>query len=321
MVHQLSLVSSIPHSNYLQTIATLQAITGIFHPQQISTYTLITKPNHVFKPKFEPGKINQIEQYYMKCITTWSNRDLDISQPILNNRVNGVDDIVARKLFTDEEDDGDGDEVGGGKNQFGKEKVWTLQISDIPIAGKNQTCSQQTIYESTLVHTHVAAVDKSDMSDAMEVDIKQEMESKPDAAQVDPSSSSSAASNSIVKNRRNGSFLLFLNDLGYAVINQYWIKGVRFFYGDVIIELFKIFIRDDSQGDDEVGNGIKLKLLDESNTFQIKCYINVAKSTDIEVINSGIKELGHLQDFLKGLFLLEISDRMFLDSRVTSSVK
>ena len=73
MVHQLSLVSSIPHNKYLQTISTLQALTGLIQPESISTYTLLAKPSYAFKPKFEPGKVNQIEQYYMRCITTWNS--------------------------------------------------------------------------------------------------------------------------------------------------------------------------------------------------------------------------------------------------------
>ncbi|KAI3403438.2 SRB5 [Candida oxycetoniae] len=498
MVHQLSLVASIPHSSYLQTIATLQAITGQVQPQQISTYTLIAKPNHVFKPKFEPGKINQIEQYFMKCTTTWSSfLELDLSKPVLNNKINGTQDIIARKLFIEEEKtsrDNDcnvgnskdtierseivdqhclnrhglnskdtieqseiseqhclhclnrhglnskdtierseisdqhclhclhrhglNSNVGNSKEklasegQFGNEKVWTFQICDIPIAGKNQSCSQQTIYESTLIHTHIAVdsqveneikvklekkqseaeaegeaeqnfskKSQEEETDAMQIDsmeggkgggnaqpaIKSEDEPKTElkiepstAPKTDPSmvpktepstapktepstapktepstapktepstapktepstapkTEPSTAPKTVTK-RRNDSFLIFLNDLGYSVINQYWVKGVRFFYGDIIIELFKVFIRDDSQSEDD-DRGIKLKLLDDSNTFQIKCYINIAKSTEIELINQGVKHLGHLQDLIKGLFLLEISDRSFLDSRVTN---
>ena len=114
---------------------------------------------------------------------------------------------------------------------------------------------------------------------------------------------------------RKDSFLVFLSDLGYEVINQYWLKGIRFFYGDIIIEIYKIFIRDDT--DSHVStNGIKLKLLDESNQFQIKTYININKSTEIDLINLGVKELIKLQDALKNLFVLEIPDRMYMDSRV-----
>ena len=55
MVHQLSLVSSIPHNKYLQTISTLQALTGLIQPGLHQAFKV------------------QIEQYYMRCITTWNS--------------------------------------------------------------------------------------------------------------------------------------------------------------------------------------------------------------------------------------------------------
>ncbi|KAG5419232.1 SRB5 [Candida metapsilosis] len=362
MVQQLSLVSSIPHSNYLQTITSLQAITGILQPQPISTYSLITKPNHVFKPKFEPGKINQIEQYYMKCTTTWDDTDklgksgeiLDIAKPIFNDDKDSPP-ILVKKLFS-----------SSSNNNGDNERVWTLQISDIPIAGKNQTCSQQTIYESTLVHTHVGVESggtDEELGDKMDVDVevKQEKEEvkgnedkvvkkeegglnngdteikKEDGVDDTNMESDTITNNdiattattvktepqqetktSITKKSKSDSFLILLNDLGYEVINQYWIKGVRFFYKDIIIEIYKIFIRDDDyvSASTSGSDAIKLKLLDESNTFQIKCFVNVPKTTDVDLINSGAKELSKLQEFVKNLFILEIPDRMFMDSRI-----
>lgn len=190
----------------------------------------------------------------MKSITTW-DEDININDPI-------IDKQFTSKLFT------------------GENKIWTLQIADIPIAGKNQICSLQNIYESTLVY-----------------------------------------------NSNDNSFLQFLNDLGYEVINQFWNKGLRFFYGDIVIEIYKIFIRDDGQQEEnpddmegiQKSDKITLKLLDESNGFQIKAFINVPKSTDLDIINQGYKDLVKLQDNLKGLVKFEIPDRIFMDSRVSST--
>ncbi|EGV61256.1 Mediator of RNA polymerase II transcription subunit 18 [Yamadazyma tenuis] len=266
MVHQLSLVSTIPHSSYVQTISTLQALTGLTSPQPVSTYTLICKPINKFKPKFVPGKVNQIEQYFMKCITTWDDLDsFDLATPYLSDRVS------TSILFNSD-------------SAANTKKIWTLQISDIPIAGKNQTCSAQNIFESTLVHTHTASrKDAGDEKDSGDLD--------------------------------KDSFLQFLEDLGYNSINQFWIKGVRFFHGDIVIEIFKVFVRDDANKDSP-SDSIPLKLLDESNGFQIKAFINVPKSTDIDLITQGSAELAKLQDFLKNLIQLEIPDRIFMDSRV-----
>ncbi|KAJ9104904.1 hypothetical protein QFC19_003867 [Naganishia cerealis] len=266
MVHQLSLVSTVEHGYYVQTVATLKALTGLQSTQNIATYNLVTKPHDVFKPKVEAGKVNQIEQYYMKCITTWDEDTGDIEKPILKDS----NTVEASRLFV------------GDNNK----RIWTLQISDIPVAGKNQTCSAQTIYDSTLVHHHTKVVDKVEKENLDQFEFV-----------------------------RNDSFLQFLSDLGYDVINQFWLKGVRFFHGDIVIEIFKVFIRDDERQSSD--NAIALKLLDESNTFQFKAYINVPKATDVDAINQGTKELLKLQDFLKNLVKLEIPDRIHMDSRVS----
>lgn len=311
MVHQLSLVSTISHNNYVQTISTLQALTGLSTPQPISTYTLVTKPHDVFKPKFEPGKVNQIEQFYMKCITTWDDETsdkFDLSVPIIKDE----SEILVDRLFLGAED----------------RRNWTMQISDIPIAGKNQACSAQTIYESTLVHHHTKVKDKRkiklednnennmviDSNEGNENGVKKE-ETETEAGSLDKNNEKESAAEEVEVLNRRDSFLQFLEDLGYDVINQFWIRGVRFFHGDIVIEIFKVFIRDDANS--TTGDKIRLKLLDTSNTFQVRAYINVSKSTDVELINQGTKDLLKLQDFLKNLIKLEIPDRMFMDSRVT----
>lgn len=317
MVQQLSLVATLPHSQYVQTMATLQALTGIQSPKDISTYTLLTKPYPEFKPKLEPGKINQIEQYFMKCITTWdgaTSEDLDISKPIIDGEGNG--EIWVDTLF-----------AGG---DSGEKRNWTLQISDIPTAGKNQTCSAQTIYESTLVHHHTPIrqqpeppkVDRA-LSSTQEQpkeentteksEVKSEKEGDGDVMEIDDAAPIAAA----LVDPPLDSFLQFLQDLGYEVKNQYWIKGVRYFYKDIFIDTFKVFIRDD---DFESQNSkLKLKLLDSTNTFQVKVYVNVPRATDVELINQNTKSLLKFQELIRSLINLETPDRMYMDSRVIKS--
>ncbi|CAK7896232.1 mediator of RNA polymerase II transcription subunit 18 [[Candida] anglica] len=265
MVQQLCLVATIPHNKYIQTVSTLKALTGIETPQDIATYTLLTKPYQEFKPKLEPGKVNQIEQYFMKCVTTWDDQTsakFDSAKPVLKDDKEGV---WADTLFSD-------------SSTTSIKRNWTLQISDIPTAGKNQTCSAQTVYESTLVHHH------------------------------------SRTENKTSEGTQQESFLSLLHDLGYEVKNQYWIRGVRYFHGDIFIEIFKVFIRDDDF--ESQNNQIKLKLLDQSNTFQVKVYINVPRATDVELINQASKNLLKFQELVKNLINLEIPDRMYMDSRV-----
>ncbi|PSK40874.1 hypothetical protein C7M61_000538 [Candidozyma pseudohaemuli] len=112
------------------------------------------------------------------------------------------------------------------------------------------------------------------------------------------------------------SFLQFLEELGYDVVNQYWSKGIRFFHGDIVIEIFKIFVRDDDPEASSADLGIKLKLLDESNTFQIKAFINYPKGTSVDLINQGTKSLVKIKELLHNLFELDVPDRMFMDARV-----
>ncbi|KAF8001848.1 hypothetical protein HF325_004349 [Metschnikowia pulcherrima] len=297
MGHQLLLTSSIPHSHYTQTVATLQALTGSHSPQTIATYTILTKPKNVFKPKFEPGKVNQIEQFYMKCTTVWNDdasKDLDIAKPV----VEGDSDISVDRLFA-------GKEV----------KHWTLQIADIPNAGKN-VVSAQNFYESTVVHHHTSVTEQvpnrnlreeanADVVEVSPVPTPQQTNTTDDVEMVDTAETSSETKDS---------FLQFLDDLGYGVVNQYWMKGIRFFQGDIVIEIFKIFVRDDDAPFQE--SKIKLQLLDDSNAFQIKAYISFPKGAGVDLINKGTKDLTTLQATLHNLFELGVPDRMCMDSRV-----
>lgn len=273
----------------------------------------------------------------MRCTTTWvdsTSDHLDIAVPILRDST----EILADRLFV-------------GHDNL---KQWTLQIADIPNAGKNQACCAQNIYESTLVHHHTKVKEAPKPPkevDAMEVvkdeplEVKSEdnaPKEKEEQEKEDPVKKEDGKDEEIkledvvdvkmedvvdVKIEETvdlkveepipeskDSFLQFVEDLGYDVINQYWVSGIRFFQGDIIIEIYKIFVRDDSPSSNK--DKIKLKLLDESNTFQIKTYINCPKSTDVEFVNQGTKDLLRLQEFFKNLFVLEVPDRMFMDSRI-----
>lgn len=293
MAHQLLLCSSILHANYVQTVSTLQALTGVLHPQEIATYTLLTKPHNVFKPKFEPGKVNQIEQYYMKCSTTWSDDAAkNLASPIVKES-----ELLVERLFS-------GKEV----------KHWTLQISDIPNAGKNPILAHN-FYESTLAHHHTTKRVKKKQPTEVKVEQNGEIINlDEDIAMGDATMKTEQDSEPTVE---VDSFLQFIEDLGYDVVNQYWLKGIRFFYGDIVIEIFKLLVRDDEAVSTEESK-LKLKLLDESNAFQIKAYINFPKGASVDLINNGTKELTKLKESLHNLFELEVPDRMFMDSRVST---
>lgn len=318
MGHQLLLCSSIPHNKYTQTVSTLQALTGLRKPQDIATYTIITKPHNIFKPKVEAGKVNQIEQYYMKCMTTWDDKaseDFKLSSPVMP----GQSEIKVDRLFTGE-----------------LVQQWTFHIADIPTAGKNAVLAQN-FYESTMVYYHnkiaqalalapalvpvanpILNVDETPVNGTSKVE-------DDDLMEIDNTDSKNGETNTVAneKNKTDSSeakdsFLQFLEDLGYDLINQYWLKGIRFFHGDIVVEIFKIFIRDDNENAKSAEDPrIPLKLLDETNTFQIKAYINFPKGSNVDLISKGSKDLTNLKSTLQNLFELEVPDRMFMDSRVT----
>lgn len=306
---QLLLTSSIPHKNYTQTVSTLQALTGLRSPQVIATYTIVGRPHNVFKPKFEPGKVNQIEQYYMKCTTTWddhASESLDLSLPVLPDSEINVDQLFVGK------------EV----------KYWTLHISDIPTAGKNTVLSQN-FYESTLVHHHSCKptpVVKSEPDDLVMLGENASMDTAIEKGGEAQDPHIIKEEEMIKEEDKNGdqptaaepeskdSFLTFLENLGYDVTNQYWLKGIRFFYGNIVIEMFKVLVRDDTALS-QVAK-IRLRALDESNTFQIKAYISFPKGASVDVITKGTKDLTALKATLHSLFELEVPDRMAMDSRV-----
>lgn len=361
MGHQLLLCLSIPHQKYIQTVSTLRALTGVLEPQEIATYTLLTKPHNVFKPKFEPGKVNQIEQYYMKCTTVWDDeaaQTLDLAEPIVKDGPQ----VLVDRLFS-------GKQVN----------CWTLQVSDIPNAGKAPVLAHN-YHESTLVHHHTQKVVVSDVNsgesgeietrkeetreeekkeeakeengaDEFKMDIDSDLkvveekktesvavdvdEPKPDVMEIDldlttpndmrdtpeketPGKETPKETERVEvhaqKPQTKDLFLQFIEDLGYDVVNQYWLKGIRFFYGDIIIEIFKLFVRHD---DGEIRDDrLLLNLLDETNTFQIKAYIDFPKGASVDLVNQGTKDLTRLKELLKNLFELEVPDRMYMDSRL-----
>lgn len=90
--------------------------------------------------------------------------------------------------------------------------------------------------------------------------------------------------------------------LGYAVEKEYVVQGRRWCYGNVVIELFSVLVGDER------------KPLDAAQV--VKCFVNVDKATDIELLQRSSQELLALKNELSGLIELEIPDRNSMDSRI-----
>ncbi|KAH3663421.1 hypothetical protein WICMUC_005947 [Wickerhamomyces mucosus] len=95
-----------------------------------------------------------------------------------------------------------------------------------------------------------------------------------------------------------------LKELGYERETSYRIKGERFYYGNITIELFQILIYVENEW----------ILLD--NSIMVKTFINIAKITDLENINKSTQELVNLKMELTGLVDLSVPDKNNLDSRI-----
>lgn len=103
----------------------------------------------------------------------------------------------------------------------------------------------------------------------------------------------------------NDTVLGFLNELGYKPDLVYLIKGLKFYYGNITLDIFQIFLKR------ETG----LTCIDDG-LFVLKSFINVEKSTDVENLTKASQELLNLKNELQGLVELETPDRNLMDSRI-----
>ncbi|CEP24946.1 unnamed protein product [Cyberlindnera jadinii] len=90
--------------------------------------------------------------------------------------------------------------------------------------------------------------------------------------------------------------------LGYTVEKEFVVRGQRWCYGNVVIKVFQVLV------------GEERTPLDSS--YVVKCFVNVDKTTDVELLQRSTQELLSLKNELTGLIELEIPDRNSMDSRI-----
>lgn len=128
----------------------------------------------------------------------------------------------------------------------------------------------------------------------------------------------------------------YLDELGYMHETEFWVKGMRFYFGDVIIELSRHYVIDDtiadqtgssSDGAIEISDtNIKpksssnLKLLNPNGSYLLKTFVNVGEVTDLESVVIGTRQLDGLKKELEDIVLLRIPDRTSMDSRINSKI-
>lgn len=129
----------------------------------------------------------------------------------------------------------------------------------------------------------------------------------------------------------------YLDELGYMHETEYWVNGVRFYYGDVIIELSRLYIQDDNKNANNAssneaqidlteetsvidGAKSKLKLLNPNGSYFMKAFVNVGEVTDLESVAIATRQLDNLKKELEEVVTLRIPDRTSMDSRVNSKI-
>ncbi|QPG74155.1 hypothetical protein FOA43_001479 [Brettanomyces nanus] len=148
----------------------------------------------------------------------------------------------------------------------------------------------------------------------------------------------------------------YMDEFGYMPEIEFWTKGYRYYYNDIIIEVFRLYVRSkDGSSDrkpvsdddttekkeelDELNNNddadagkdemmdvdkpqhlIKIALLDKSCRYQVKCFVNVSKLNDLDSVAKGVKELEMLKKELGGMIDLHVPDRTYMDSRLNSRI-
>ncbi|GMF38941.1 unnamed protein product [[Candida] boidinii] len=179
MVQQLSLVSSIPENQFNSVKLTLSTLTGM-SPKPLTVHTVILKPKFPYTPQYKTNnKPNQIEQYRLRMSRVW---DTPISTLENTTTTTNTINTDKEKLL--------GDSIFDESTR--NDSIWTIQLSDIPAAGK-RIVSTQAIYETTIFETD--------------------------------------------------DIIGYIDELGFIPELEFWNKGVRFYYNDLIIEIFRLYIK------------------------------------------------------------------------------
>ncbi|GMM35527.1 Srb5 protein [Saccharomycopsis crataegensis] len=107
----------------------------------------------------------------------------------------------------------------------------------------------------------------------------------------------------------------YMMNLGYVEKQRFLIKGLKFLYNGVVnIEIFQVFAIDATDGKTVV------QIIDGSENWFLKAYVNVAKITDISLINKASSDLALLQKNVGNLIKLKIPDRGLMDSRINDNL-
>lgn len=262
MVQQLSLSTQVPSSKVQKLLLTLETLTSNIQ-SEMNQHSIILKPRYPFTPEIKPGKVGQIESYFIRMNRIWEA---------------GYPSIFS----SSQQSDIKGESILRENNNLLNDSIWTLQLSDIPAGGKTAV-SIQNIYEATIY--------------------------------------------------QSDDIFGYLDELGYIYETEFWKNGVRFFYGNIIIEVYRLYILHDEEKKKIIDSGIQnsdehqsnkdlqfLKLLDKSGNCFVKAYVNVGSLNDVDSVSLGTKQLESLKRELSEIIELHVPDRLAMDSRINSRI-
>lgn len=286
MVQQLLLTASVSKAQFVPFKIALQTLTGM-NPEPLARHTVILRPRFPYLPEKTTTKADPVETYRIRMTRVWdvadsgsmeTNNTADENSEEVGKAAEKVENTESMKQNTT---DGTSTEAGQSTHTLVADSVfdqspetsknnsiWTIQLSDIPAAGKRPV-SIQNIYEATIYKTD--------------------------------------------------DVLGYVDELGYMPETEFWTRGLRFYYNDVVvIEVVRFYISTRSTG---AQNGpVPLRPVDKSASYHIRCFVDVANLNDLDNVARGVKQLEHLRTQLAGLIDLHVPDRRNMDSRLNSHI-
>jgi len=227
----------------------------------MNIHSVILKPRFPFTPEIIPGKVSQIESYRVRMNRVWETghpSDIATTDEVWGHSITSVDSSL-------------------------NDSIWTIQLSDIPLAGQNSVLVQN-IHESTIYETD--------------------------------------------------DIIGYLDELGYMHENEFWINGLRFYYGNIVMELTQLYIIDKSttsqsneidltlKGESNQNTSLdkinqkKLKVFNSKGSYHLKCFINIGSLNDLENVSYAIKQLEILKKELSEIVDLKVPDRTLMDIKI-----
>lgn len=311
MVQQLSLVSTIGKPEFSLVVNTLIALTGQ-KPKILANENILFKP--IINLKYVQNQqqinnsihLNLVEQSLIRVRTKWhitganhkgdstepqqrkqkikqkkeKNQNLVVNDILANDNAAFMKQIESLQINLPAASSTILNNNNSNAPEVPQTEEFSFQISDIPAAGKRKV-SSQTIYEVNICQS---------------------------------------------RSQLYG----YLKELGYIEHQRYAVKGLSFIYnGTINIEIFQIFaIQEeksasndgDGKNREETNTNVKLRIVDELENWFLKIYSNVAKITDIGLINKATADLVAVQKELSDLIMLKIPERNCMDSRIDDNI-